>query len=143
MDLPAPPVREEAFMVLPDGTYAGNYTKADGTVVGAPQGSVEVPLAPSHGLDVWDFEAGEWIPYPVPDVPNLMLDIMGAPDLPTNDKVVVMSWFPLLQSFGENVALMQQGWTILKTNLSPLAIEIVEALALSRNVPLVEVQQDE
>lgn len=143
IELPSPPVREEAFMVRPDGSYAGNFTKLDGVVTGAPKDSIEVPTAPSHGLDTWDFEAGEWIPYPVPDISGFMLDVMGSEMLLNDDKVKVMAWFPLLQSFDDNALLMQQGWAILKTNLSPLAIGIVEALAVVRNVPLVEVQQNE
>lgn len=37
-----------------------------------PDGGIEVPNAPAHGLDIWDFETDTWIPYTPPVLyPNL------------------------------------------------------------------------
>ncbi len=46
------------YFVDTNGNYLGGFDGAE-----PPQGAIEVPTAPNHGLDTWD--GAQWVPYVV------------------------------------------------------------------------------
>lgn len=77
------------FVYEGTGAYAGAYDEW----AEPPAGTVEVFIAPNHGLDVWDFVNSVWIPYvpppPEPQYPNEAILTDQGTGLPV--KIVVVN----------------------------------------------------
>lgn len=60
------------YFVDEQGNYLGGFDGAE-----PPEGAIEVPEAPIHGLDKW--ANGAWVRYVAPPKPGLAEQIIGNP----------------------------------------------------------------
>lgn len=86
--------QETLYAVNPDGSFVGTFVGLP-----IPAGTFEVPSAPADGRDLWDFNAGTWIPFVEPVVyPNLtarqlrlMLLNIGITETMVNDEIAAIA----------------------------------------------------